>query len=735
MRLRAYLILLVIAALIPVIIFSGISLAKLQEAQRTVALNSIKETARATALTVDRELNGIRSALRVLATSDALLADDLEKFYRKASIANIAREGWVILYDENANQIINTRVPFGTPLPKRGPELDDFGTIQRGNSVHVSGLTWGANVNQHLVLVEMPVEVMSKTYVLSQVVPASYLNLAFTGRGIPPSWVVALFDRNGSTLTRSHGAQQYVGKKPNQDTLDAIQSVYSGVLRHKIRGNYEVYDVFTRSSLSDWVISIGAPVDEIDAAVRQAVVITAAGLLIAILLASTIAWIIGRRILASVDGAVQAAAVIGRGHAMPAIPDSGVHEINQLHLSLVDADKTLEQEKIHRQAAEAERNKLFSSEQKARRLAEGQNQAKDRFLAMLGHELRNPLAAITSAIDIVAIDGDPERSGRALQIISRQGEHLCRIVDDLLDVSRVLSGKVLLAKKQTDLAALVSSCIATLQATGRSQGYEVSVAARSPVWIEADATRMEQVVNNLVDNALKYTPQGGKIHIGLEVQAQEAVLTVQDNGSGIAPELLPTIFDVFVQGEQTLERAQGGLGIGLALVRQLIELHGGSIDCQSDGKNRGSTFTLRLPCSGECTPDDQGKAADSAYNGAHVLLIDDHDDAREMTAAMLKTHGYQVTTAADGTEGIRLFNQVKPELALIDIGLPGMDGYEVARRLRSQAESIGIRLIAVTGYGAAEDRERAIEAGFDLHIVKPLTITKLQKVLKDVAPA
>lgn len=731
MRLRTYLILLVVAALLPVIMFSTIALTKLQESHRSAALESIRETARATALNIDRELNGVQSALKVLATSESLAAGDYETFHQKAKIASI-EQGWIILYNAESQQVINTRVAYGSELPRRSSDLDELKSIQSRNVFHVSGLRWGTNANRHVIMIEMPVAIGSQQYVLSQALPSDYFDRAFKGNGIPKSWVVGIFDKDGITLARSHKAEEFVGKSAKSDTVEAIQSAYSGVLRHNIREGLEVYDVFTRSSLTDWAIAIGAPVAEVDRDVNQAVWIAAMGLLIAILVATGMAWFISRRIMRSMKKAVVSASALGRGLPVAELPDSGISEFNMLHTTLSEASQELDRQKEQRLEAEAQRNVSLVNEQKARKHAEDQNRAKDQFLAMLGHELRNPLAAITSAIDLLDMGDNIELSHRAKDIIRRQGEHLNHIVNDLLDVNRVLSGKVLLDKQPLDLTETARACLLTLQSTGRTHGYTVTLSGNLPVWVHADATRMEQVINNLLDNAIKYTPQGGKVHVFVRAVEQDALLEVLDDGIGISSELLPHIFDVFVQGDRSLDRAQGGLGIGLSLVKQLAELHGGTIACESNGEGRGTKFTLRLPHLANYQNDPDKEAGWHATTTCTVLLIDDHDDAREMTDGMLTRHGFNVITANDGMAGIKLAKESKPDIALIDIGMPRMNGYEIARYIRSLEELKEIKLVALTGYGSEEDRHRAIESGFDMHLIKPLSVLAFTKALEQL---
>jgi len=380
-------------------------------------------------------------------------------------------------------------------------------------------------------------------------------------------------------------------------------------------------------------------------------------------------------------------------------------------------------------------NKRLMREIEERQVVERQNHAKDEFLAMLGHELRNPLSAISSAASLIGLPGvSVDGVARARKIIQRQSQHLGRIVDDLLDLSRAMSGKIRLARAPLDLASLVTSCLETYRATGRSTDYEL-VQDLDPGWVDGDATRLEQITSNLIDNALKYTPPGGRIEVRTWTENEDVVLSVRDSGVGIAPDLLPHVFDIFVQGSSTLDRAQGGLGIGLSLVRRLAELHGGAIAAESKGPGGGSTFTLRLPRIEHVQEEPVSAAPAASHDKPSVLLIEDNDDGREMMAMMLGCYGYPVQHAADGLQGLELAARSQPDLALVDIGLPGLDGYEVARRLRADAATRDIKLIALTGYGSAEDLQRVLDAGFDLHLVKPVDIDHLMQVIGDCARA
>lgn len=376
-------------------------------------------------------------------------------------------------------------------------------------------------------------------------------------------------------------------------------------------------------------------------------------------------------------------------------------------------------------------NQRLMREIEERKSAERASHAKDEFLAMLGHELRNPLSAISSAASLIGLPGvKPDSVAHAKKIIQRQSHHLGRIVDDLLDLSRAMSGKILLNRTPLDLAALLHTCVDTLRATGRLGDYRL-VMDVAPAWVSGDATRLEQIFNNLLDNALKYTPPGGLIEILGDVDDDEVTISIHDNGVGIGEDLLPHIFDVFVQGASTLDRAQGGLGIGLALVRRLVELHGGNVYAESAGPGEGSTFVLHLPRIEHLNDIKAPLMETSPEAKPAVLLIEDNEDGREMMAMMLSCYGYPVQHAADGMQGLAVASSQRPEVALIDIGLPGMDGYEVARRLRANPDTHHIRLIALTGYGLAEDQRRVMDAGFDMHLVKPVDVDQLLRAISE----
>ncbi len=347
---------------------------------------------------------------------------------------------------------------------------------------------------------------------------------------------------------------------------------------------------------------------------------------------------------------------------------------------------------------------------------------RDQFLAMLGHELRNPLGVILLAAEML---GRTDRVEPQRSVIRRQGKHLARLVDDLLDVARVTRGKIVLQPELVDLDDLVDRCARSVAAL-RPEGPSIEARrAGRPAPVRGDAVRLEQVFTNLVANAAKYTPDGGHVVVECAVEAAEVVVTVLDDGIGISAEMLPRIFDLFAQAHATLDRSQGGLGIGLTLVRQLVELHHGRVTAESAGVGQGSRFTVRLPLAEiGVTFGPKVVAGPAPTRSREVLVVEDNPDTRAMLATLLEAHGHRVRVAADGAEGLARALEAPPEVMVVDIGLPRMDGYAVARRIR---EDLGreVLLIALTGYGQPEDRARAAEAGFDVHCTKPVTPERL----------
>lgn len=355
---------------------------------------------------------------------------------------------------------------------------------------------------------------------------------------------------------------------------------------------------------------------------------------------------------------------------------------------------------------------------------------KNDFLAVLSHELRNPLAAIRSAGDILArVVGDSPAAHAALAMLARQTAQLTRLVDDLLDISRDAQGKMSLRLETLEVGEIIEQAAETVQTLIREKSHRLIISKPfAPLHVSGDRVRLVQCVGNILHNAVKYTDPGGEIEVHVQLQGAEIAIDVRDNGGGIAPELLPHVFDLFVQSERALDRSQGGLGIGLSVVQHLIERHGGSVSAASEGIGLGSTFTIRLPLL-ERPPEAPVSPAATPGPRRRVLVVDDDADAGDSIAMLLRLNGHEVEVAYSALSGLEAASRIAPDVILLDIGLPRMNGYEIARRLRSDETLRATRLLALSGFGRAEDRERSRAAGFDDHLVKPASVEALERAL------
>jgi PAS domain S-box-containing protein len=387
-----------------------------------------------------------------------------------------------------------------------------------------------------------------------------------------------------------------------------------------------------------------------------------------------------------------------------------------------------------RKALEARNRELHEREQRARHEAEAANRAKDEFLAMLGHELRNPLSPILTALQLMKLRGGGLERER--EVIERQVGHLTRLVEDLLDVSRITRGQVAIKEEHVAVADVVAKGIEIATPLLDQRTHVLDVDVPRNLWVRGDAGRLSQVMSNLFTNAAKYTPPSGRIGVRVTEEGDDIVIRVRDTGVGIAHDVLPNVFDLFVQERQNIDRSQGGLGLGLTIVRNLVERHGGSVSAHSDGPNLGSVFVVRLPRS--TPPADMSATSGSASsesvratNGASlkILVVDDSTDGAEMLAAALNAKGYETQVAFDGPAALRIAATFRPAVVFLDIGLPVMDGYELATRLRDLPELNGVRLFALTGYGQESDRQRSRDAGFDHHFTKPVDLDTIDAVL------
>ncbi|MGQ0751645.1 MAG: response regulator [Betaproteobacteria bacterium] len=382
----------------------------------------------------------------------------------------------------------------------------------------------------------------------------------------------------------------------------------------------------------------------------------------------------------------------------------------------------------------AEERMALERAENARRAAEQANQLKDEFIAMLSHELRNPLAPIRTAVDVIRRLAAPDpKIGVATDMIERQVGHLVRLVDDLLDMARLSRGRIMLRKEHLELEKVIAHGLEPVRSLIETRRQTLNVKLPSaPVWISGDLVRLGQVVTNLANNASKYTPQGGHIEVEATAGRGQAVIAVRDTGVGIEPQLLPRVFELFVQGQRSIDRSEGGMGIGLALARQLVELHQGAIEAHSEGAGKGAAFTVSLPCISSVARSDvaPGAAVSVSTAARRILVVDDNADAAQSMALLLQLSGHDARAVTESVKVIAACAEFAPQAVILDIGLPVIDGYQLARELRRRADGADVVLIALTGYGQQHDRESARKAGFDHYFVKPVDPDRLQAAIR-----
>jgi signal transduction histidine kinase/ActR/RegA family two-component response regulator len=726
MKIRAHVIWLVAAAVLPVMIFSMIMTVVFWRQQRAAFEDRFLERVRAVSIALDREHEASISALRGLAESSSLASGDFERFRSRAEQSLRGEQSWsaVILLDPGGQQLVHVPATSGAALPS----LHDNVTFRRVVSTReaaISSLVTSAGSGRYATSIAVPVMRADEIqYVLlAEIDQKTWLHF-LSLYPVAPGATMTLLDQNRIVIARTLNDEQSVGRPPapGLDTKSA-QAPLAAYRSMGLEGQW-FYSAHSRASLSNWTVATGVPVAFVEGSLRGSLIAMLLGIAGTGLLAIMLVIVFGRRIERPVRRLAELARSLGRFDTVPMrVPPSNVREVDEVAETLVEASAL-----IRRRSAE--RDEALAKERAARAEAESASRSKDEFLAMLGHELRNPLGAISSAAAVLEHPGtSAAAAAQAREVITRQMSHLGGIVDDLLDVARVTTGKISLRREVADVGSIVQRCLETLRSTGRLAGHEVALEAE-PVWAEVDVTRIEQVLTNLLVNAVKYTPVSGTITVSIRPESDDAVLSVRDTGIGIVPTMLPRVFDLFVQSDRALDHAQGGLGIGLTLVKRMVELHGGSVSVTSAGAGQGTTFTVRLPRVAPPASPASGRPAVKVQAGSRrVLIVEDNDDARDMLRSMLSLWGHEVEGACDADGAISYVKEWRPDMALVDIGLPRRDGYQLAREIRNSIEGREVFLVAVTGYGQPEDHGRAMDAGFDAHLVKPVDPDRLAALI------
>ena len=546
---------------------------------------------------------------------------------------------------------------------------------------------------------------------------------------LPPGSVLATADARGTVISRRPDPERYFGSRLSSVMLEAMATAGQRAVTIRGEDGVERLHTFARvgaPSLTDYTVTIGIPTETIISAARHDQVMSLLALGATSLLALLAAWLVGdvlivQRVRKLMGTAERIAA--GDLEARSGI-DHGQEEIGHLAQALDQMAAALQKKEAARSLAERE---LRSADQR-----------KDEFLAMLAHELRNPLAPISTGAHLLKLlHSDNAQITQTCSIIVRQVDHMTGLVDDLLDVSRVTRGLVTLSTQVLDLKRVIDDAVEQIRPLITARRHRVVIDLPPlPAHVKGDHKRLVQVVANLLGNATKYTPEGGNLQLRLAPDGYDYVLSVADDGIGMDPVLVERVFDLFTQAERTPDRSQGGLGLGLALVKSLVELHGGTVGAWSPGAGQGSTFTVRLPRHTQdvvVTPAPVGRDHQDDGIPLRILLVDDNVDAVHTLQLFLRSAGHRVEVAYSAGDALALAKVLVPEVCLLDIGLPDFDGNELARRLRQLPQAGGSTLIAMTGYGRQQDRETAMAAGFDHYLVKPVNTTQLSDILAGAA--
>lgn len=717
----------IVVGLLPVAALAFYALFQSAQGQKEDIIESAQGTMRAIVSAVDAELTSSLASLDALAGSPRLASGDIAGFDSEARELLARRPLWsnIVLTTPDAEQVMNTYVPFGTTLQKSGYPESIEEIVGRGEP-GVSDVIFSRVLDTYTFAAHVPIRRDGHiVYVLTAVMRPDSLQQILRVQQVPENAVVGIFDRRYNVVARSLNQTRSLGKPASPGLIEVLKQGYqSGWQQTVTMEGVPVYTVYYRSPVTGWSAAIGLPRDSLDGPILRSFLMLGGLLLASVAIGIVSALLVSRAITKPMQQLKTAAEAMGHGES-PATPASDLPEIREVAAALVFAHE-------QREALLGAERKARDLEHEARMAAERASRLKDEFLAMLGHELRNPLAAISSASHVLEAALDKPNAQPLIEsataIVRRQSQHLARLTDDLLDAGRVVLGRIQLDRHPLDLAALVQNCVDTLRNSNRLGNHALTLSL-TRVWVDADATRLDQIVSNLLTNAVKYTPSPGKIDVRLERVGHQALFRVRDSGIGIEPELMPRIFDLFVQGERAPDRSQGGLGIGLTLVRRLAELHGGKVEVASAGAGKGSEFTV-------CLPTIEESQATAAVNDLaipvpprKIVIVEDNPDVRLGLRQLLEVGGHTVSEAPEGRAGIELVLREKPDIALIDIGLPLLDGYAVARELRNRADARSVRLIAMSGYGSPEDIRTGLQAGFDSYLVKPIDPAKLRELI------
>jgi signal transduction histidine kinase/ActR/RegA family two-component response regulator len=745
--LRRRLLALTAAAILPLAVLSGIGLFVLARQQRAESQRAGVELARSVATAVDADLRSSIAVVEALATTPTLDRDDLAGFRRRAERVLALQKHWaaIALADADGRQLVDTRFPPDAPLPPIADPLS-FARAVGTRAPAVGGLVRDGRGDWRFA-VRVPVSREGTVrYVVTALIRPDQVRDLVARQRVPSDWVISIVDAAGLRVARSRAHEENLGGRLSESAQRLLsEGAAEGVGMSRSLEGERILTPYSRLSPSGWTAVLGIPTRSTEAAAYRSLAVYGGGVLLSIALGGAFALSVARSINRPMAALGEAAKALGRREE-PRPPQSGVQEIREVGQALTSAAAALA-------AGEAEREALLANERRARRAAETADRAKDEFMGVLSHELRTPLNAVYGWARMLQggqMESDPATAARALDAIVRNADMQVRLIDDLLDIARISSGKLRLDVRAVDLSAVVAAALETVRPAAEAKGIRVgSLLDPRAGPVTGDPARLQQVVWNLLMNAVKFTPRAGRVDVHLQRAGSQVELVVSDNGQGIAPDMLPHVFERFRQADSSSTRAHGGLGLGLALVKHLVELHGGVVTAHSAGLGRGATFVVSLPVRlaeaslasalrAHPTASDAPELQDLArLDGLRVLVVDDDAEALRLAEAILGAAGAAVVSCHDVEGALGLVTAERPDVIVSDIEMPGQDGFSLVRRLRALPRGRGgdTPAIALTAFGRTQDRVRSLAAGYTMHVPKPVDPGELTTIVASVAQA
>lgn len=702
------LLLLAASGLVPLVIVLAWGFDYLYDERRRAAERSVQDLSRALATAVDAELRSIQELLHQMGTSDELERADLRGFHLTAR-RSAQQLGWrsIVLSDGDGRILFRSNRPYDR-FEQEAVDPTSLDMVVKHKKAGVTGVVLSPGDKVETFAVRVPVlRAEEVVYILTAVMSVHAINEVLQAQNIPPDTVAAIYDSTFRRVSRSRPAPSLYASASLQSLLKS--GLPSGTAITTTLEGQDAYTGYTQLREGGWYVTVGTSVTAAHRGFNALLGAIGLGLAASIALAIFLAWMLARRVSDPIERLKEAAGALGRGEPVN-VPSLEISELDEVAQAL--------------RFAAMERDLATQEREEALRMAHEANRSKDQFMAMLGHELRNPLAPISNAVQLMALKGE-ESTAQERRIIERQLVHVTRLVDDLLDVSRITSGRLTLNRKPVNVAHVLEQVADAIQVSLFQRSLSLQLAPEvHHAWTDGDEVRLVQVFNNLLVNAIKFTPAGGTIKLRARLEGADVLVDVQDSGIGIDPRELPHVFDLFYQAPQNSDRARGGLGLGLSIVRSIVQMHGGSATAASEGLGHGTCITVRLPtCEAPAQPVQPEPTARREIGSGRILVVDDNEDAADTCAALLEMSGYEVRVAYTPEAALETVHAWVPKVAILDIGLPGMSGYDLAQALRTRGYTG--RLAALTGYGQAADMAASKVAGFHAHLTKPVTPSEL----------